>query len=183
MTAATCDPCRLAIGLTPYHAPDRNRYDFRLLTAIHEAAHAVCAYHFGSKVLSLHIKAGRPLLGQMQYSGVCAYIPSSKSRTDDRIVKVAGLVGEAVFLGWNDWSEIEAGYFNQTDGANVNPDNVAHAVCRARAILTEKWHLVVTLAEALEHAGELTEWQVQGLIQIELARQWLREKSNRRAGK
>lgn len=178
MTAPTCDPCRLALGLTPHHDPGRNRFEFKTLTAIHEAAHAVCALHLGCEVVSLSIKPETLLFGRRRYSGVCHYVPS-RSRTDKRIAGVAGVVGEAVFIGWNDASEIQIGDFNSTDARDLHPDNIAHAISRARQILTDNWHLACTLAEGLEHEGELPGYLVTGLIQVEQAGQWLREQKRK----
>lgn len=177
----TCNPCLLTLGLAPHHDPGRNRYDFKTLTAIHEASHAVCALHLGRKVLSASIKPEGLLLGRRRYSGVCWYVPG-RSRSDKRIAGVAGVVAEAVFLGWNEWNKIEAWDFNSADGRDLNPDNVWHAVSRAREILIQRWQFVLDLAELLESDGSLSASMIDGFWRCELAGDYLRERRSNKEG-
>lgn len=146
--------------------------------AFHEAGHCVAALHFGYTVGNVYIRqaAGPLILGQPQFEGHIEFPHRGHSRTDHRIVVVAGEVAEFILLGWADWESINLGLCDGFDSRDLTPENLPLAVSRAVEILTRKWAFVSDIAELLESEERLEAYMVKGLWQCEIAGDYLREK-------
>jgi hypothetical protein len=144
----------------------------KTLVAFHEAGHVVAAQHFGYTVGNVDIRqaAGPLILGQPQYEGCCGILRCGHSRTDLRIVGVAGEVAEFLALGWDDWQALDVGSFGPTDRRDLSPESLPRAIARAVEILTVRWQLVRDIAELLESDGALAPHVIAGLWRCELVK-------------